>query len=202
MTKPIYVLGISAFYHDSAAAMVRDGEIVAAVQEERFSRRKHDPRFPTQAIDYCLEAAQLDRRDLDAVAFYDNPALSLDRIIRTLVVAGRNGLPSWLRSAPSWLSGNLAVERLVREQLKADIPVLFSEHHFSHAASTFYPSPFDQAAVLTVDGVGEWATTTLGAAAGTMCRSTRRSISPTHSGCSTARSRNSAASRSIPANTN
>jgi carbamoyltransferase len=166
MTKPIYVLGISAFYHDSAAAMVRDGEIVAAVQEERFTRRKHDPRFPTNAIDYCLEAAQLDRRDLDAIAFYDNPALSLDRIIRTLVVAGRDGLPTWLRSAPSWLSGNLAVERLVREQLKADIPVLFSEHHFSHAASAFYPSPFDQAAVLTVDGVGEWATTTLGAGSG------------------------------------
>lgn len=166
MPKPIHVLGISAFYHDSAAAMVRDGEIVAAAQEERFSRRKHDPRFPTHAIDYCLEAAQLDPRDLDAVAFYDSPVLSLDRIIRTLVVAGRDGLPTWLRSAPSWLSGNLAVERLVKEHLKADIPVLFSEHHFSHAASAFYPSPFEEAALLTLDGVGEWATTTLGAGRG------------------------------------
>jgi carbamoyltransferase len=166
MPKPIQVLGISAFYHDSAAALVRDGEIVAAVQEERFTRKKHDPRFPTNAINSCLEAAQLDPRDLDAVAFYDNPALSLDRILRTLVVAGSDGLPTWVRSAPSWLSGNLAVERLVREQLKADIPVLFSEHHFSHAASAFYPSPFDEAATLTVDGVGEWATGTLGAGRG------------------------------------
>jgi carbamoyltransferase len=166
MPKPVHVLGISAFYHDSAAAMVRDGEIVAAAQEERFTRRKHDSRFPTRAIDHCLETAQLDPRDLDAVAFYDNPVLSLDRIIRTLVVAGRDGLPSWLRSAPSWLSGNLAVERLVKEQLKADIPVLFSEHHFSHAASAFYPSPFEQAALLTIDGVGEWATVTLGAGSG------------------------------------
>jgi carbamoyltransferase len=166
MPRPIHVLGISAFYHDSAAAMVRDGEIVAAAQEERFTRRKHDSRFPARAIDHCLEAAQLDPRDLDAVAFYDNPVLSLDRIIRTLVVAGRDGMPSWLRSAPSWLSGNLAVERLVKEQLKADIPVLFSEHHFSHAASAFYPSPFEQAALLTIDGVGEWATATLGAGSG------------------------------------
>src|SRR5262245_19234603 len=131
MPESVHVLGISAFYHDSAAALVRDGEIVAAAQEERFTRKKHDSRFPTNAIHYCLEAAQLDPRDLDAVAFYDSPVLSLDRIMRTLIVAGRDGRPAWLRSAPSWLSGNLAVERLVREALKADIPVLFSEHHFS-----------------------------------------------------------------------
>jgi carbamoyltransferase len=166
MPEPVHVLGISAFYHDSAAALVRDGEIVAAVQEERFSRKKHDPRFPVNAIHSCLESAQLDPRDLDAVAFYDNPVLSLDRILRTLVVAGPDGLPTWLRSAPSWLSGNLAVERLVKDELKADLPVLFSEHHFSHAASAFYPSPFAEAAVLTLDGVGEWATTTLGTGRG------------------------------------
>src|SRR5262245_41165676 len=166
MPEPVHVLGISAFYHDSAAALVRDGEIVAAVQEERFSRKKHDPRFPVNAIHSCLESAQLDPRDLAAVAFYDNPVLSLDRILRTLVVAGNDGLPTWLRSAPSWLSGNLAVERLVKDELKADLPVLFSEHHFSHAASAFYPSPFAEAAVLTLDGVGEWATTTLGTGRG------------------------------------
>jgi carbamoyltransferase len=166
MPKRLSVLGISAFYHDAAAALVRDGEIIGAAQEERFTRKKHDRRFPVNAIQYCLEASQVDPRDLDAVAFYDNPLLSLDRIIRTLVVAGDNGLPNWLRSAPGWLGSNLCIERLVREELKADIPVLFSEHHFSHAASAFYPSPFDEAAVLTIDGVGEWATTTLGAGCG------------------------------------
>lgn len=163
MPEAVHVLGISAFYHDAAAALVRDGEILAAAQEERFSRRKHDPRFPANAINYCLEAANLDVRDLDAVAFYDNPALSMDRILRTLAAAGRDGLPSWLRSAPSWLSNNLFIRRLVHRELGVDVPVLFSEHHFSHAASAFYPSPFAEAAVLTIDGVGEWATTTLGA---------------------------------------
>ncbi len=166
MPEPFYVLGISAFYHDSAAALTRDGKIIAAAQEERFTRRKHDPRFPVNAINYCLEAGRIDARALASVAFYDNPALSLDRILRTLAEAGKDGLTSWLRSAPSWLTGNLFVEKLVREELQVDVPVLFSEHHFSHAASAFYPSPFPEAAVLTIDGVGEWATTTLGAGRG------------------------------------
>jgi carbamoyltransferase len=162
MPNPIYVIGISAFYHDSAAAIIRDGEIIAAAQEERFTRKKHDPRFPVNAIQYCLEAAQIEPTDLAAICFYDNPALSLDRIIRTLIAAGNDGLSSWLNAAPSWLNKKLFVERQVREELKVNVPVLFSEHHFSHAASAFYPSPFAEAAVLTVDGVGEWATTTLG----------------------------------------
>jgi carbamoyltransferase len=166
MSEPVYVLGISAFYHDSAAALTCDGRIVAAAQEERFTRKKHDPRFPVNAINYCLEAGRIDASALASVAFYDNPALSLDRILRTLAEAGKDGLASWLRSAPSWLTGNLFVEKLVREELKADVPVLFCEHHFSHAASAFYPSPFSDAAVLTIDGVGEWATTTLGAGRG------------------------------------
>jgi carbamoyltransferase len=166
MSEPTYVLGISAFYHDSAAALTRDGKLVAAAQEERFTRRKHDPRFPVNAINYCLEAGRIDAGALASVAFYDNPALSLDRILRTLAEAGKDGLASWLRSAPSWLTGNLFVEKLVREELQAEVPVLFSEHHFSHAASAFYPSPFSEAAVLTIDGVGEWATTTLGAGRG------------------------------------
>jgi carbamoyltransferase len=164
MTAPLYVLGISAFYHDSAAAIVRDGEIVAAAQEERFSRKKHDPRFPTNAINYCLEEAEIEPSDLAAVVFYDNPVLTLDRILKTLAAAGDKGLPSWIQGAPGWLAVKLFVQKIVRSELKADLKVLFVEHHLSHAASAFFPSPFEEAAILTLDGVGEWATTTLGAA--------------------------------------
>jgi len=164
MAAPHYVLGISAFYHDSAAAIVRDGEIIAAAQEERFSRKKHDPRFPANAINYCLEAAQIEATDLAAVVFYDNPVLTLDRILKTLALSGEKGLPSWIQGAPGWLAVKLFVEKLVHNELKADVKVLFVEHHLSHAASAFFPSPFEEAAILTVDGVGEWATTTLGTA--------------------------------------
>ena len=164
MTAPLHVLGISAFYHDSAAALVRDGEIIAAAQEERFSRKKHDPRFPANAINYCLEEAEIESSDLAAVVFYDNPVLTLDRILKTLVVAGEKGLPSWIQGAPGWLAVKLFVEKMVRDELKADLKVLFVEHHLSHAASAFFPSPFEEAAILTLDGVGEWATTTLGKA--------------------------------------
>ncbi len=162
MNREHHVLGISAFYHDAAAALVRNGEIVAAAQEERFSRKKHDPRFPGHAINYCLEQAELEAEDLSAVVFYDNPLLSLDRIVHTLSQAGDRGLPAWLAGAPGWMAVKLHVERLVRQELGWDVPVLFVEHHLSHAASAFYPSPFEEAAVLTLDGVGEWATTTLG----------------------------------------
>ena len=161
MTNPTYVLGISAFYHDAAAALVRDGVIVAAAQEERFSRKKHDPRFPANAINYCLEEAEIEPSQLAAVVFYDNPLLTLDRIMRTLMAAGEKGLPSWFDAAPGWLSVKLFVEKMVHNEFKTDVKVLFVEHHLSHAASAFYPSPFEQAAVLTLDGVGEWATTTL-----------------------------------------
>ena len=160
--SPLNVLGISAFYHDAAACLTRDGEIVAAAQEERFSRRKHDPRFPAQAINYCLEEAQLEATDLAAVVFYDNPVLSLDRIMHTLLHAGERGEEMWLRGAPAWMSAKLFVNRLIRQHLGVDVPILFGEHHFSHAASAFYPSPFQRAAIITVDGVGEWATTTIG----------------------------------------
>jgi len=164
MTAPLYVLGISAFYHDSAAAIVRDGEIIAAAQEERFSRKKHDPRFPANAINYCLEEAEIEPSDLAAVVFYDNPVLTLDRILKTLAIAGDKGLPSWIQGAPGWLAVKLFVQKMVRSELKTDLKVLFVEHHLSHAASAFFPSPFEEAAILTLDGVGEWATTTLGAA--------------------------------------
>ena len=166
MTDSVHVLGISAFYHDAAAALLTDGEIVAASQEERFTRKKHDPRFPVNAIQYCLEAGEIDPDELKAVVFYDNPALSFDRIVRTFVSAGESGKPSWMSAAPGWLSSKMFAEQLVREELQCDVPVLFSEHHFSHAASAFYPSPYQEAAVLTIDGVGEWATTTLGVGEG------------------------------------
>ncbi len=161
MTGPLYVLGVSAFYHDSAAALLRDGEIVAAAQEERFTRRKHDPRFPANAINACLETAQIEAEELSAAVFYESPVLSLDRILRTAAAGGEAALPSVLDGLPAWLSTKLFFDELVRTELGCEVPVLFSEHHVSHAASAFYPSPYDDAAILTIDGVGEWATTTL-----------------------------------------
>jgi carbamoyltransferase len=161
-SKPLHVLGISAFYHDAAAALTTDGQIVAAAHQERFSRKKHDPRFPADAIHSCLESGQIEPEELAAIAFYDNPVLSLERVLETVLDAGDGGRELWLHSAPSWLGTKLFVERLCRRELGVEVPVLFSEHHFSHAASAFYPSPFEEAAILTIDGVGEWATTTLG----------------------------------------
>jgi len=156
-----HVLGISAFYHDSAAALVSDGEIVAAAQEERFTRKKHDPMFPRHAINYCLEEAFIEADELAAVVFYDNPVLSFDRVIQSLVRVAPAGEAQWLKAAPAFLGVKPFVTRYVHEMLKEEVPVLFTRHHLSHAASAFYPSPFEEAAVLTVDGVGEWATTTL-----------------------------------------
>ncbi len=166
MNDACYVLGISAFYHDSAAALVRDGELIAAAQEERFSRKKHDPSFPANALNYCLEEAEIEASDLAAVVFYDHPVLTLDRVVRSLAGAGEQGLEVWLHGAEQMLGVKLQVASWLREELKTDVKVLFAEHHLSHAASAFYPSPFDQAAILTLDGVGEWATTTLGRAEG------------------------------------
>jgi carbamoyltransferase len=162
MCDSVYVLGISSFYHDAAAAITQNGEIIAAAQEERFTRKKHDPHFPVNAIQFCLEAAQIEPKELAAVAFYDNPVLSLERIVKTLIAAGSDGLSTWLKAAPNWLNRNLFIEKLIKQELNINLPVLFCEHHFSHAASAFYPSPFEEAAVLTIDGVGEWATTSLG----------------------------------------
>ncbi|MCK4307328.1 carbamoyltransferase [candidate division WOR-3 bacterium] len=158
----MYVLGISAFYHDSAASLVKDGEIIAAVQEERFSRKKNDPRFPRQAIQYCLEEAEIEPEDLKAVIFYDSPVLTFDRIMKTMVDVGSKALEPWVKGAPGWLSAKLFVKKLIKEELKYDVCVLFAEHHFSHAASAFYPSPFNEATILTIDGVGEWSTLALG----------------------------------------
>ena len=160
-----HILGISAFYHDSAAALVRDGEIVAAAQEERFSRRKHDPRFPRAAINYCLEEAFIEQDDLDAIVFYDSPLLTWDRIVKNCLAAGEAGEKQFAGAARTTLGVKLWTQDYVKSTLgtlgKAG-RLLHSEHHLSHAASAFYPSPYAEAAIITIDGVGEWATSTVG----------------------------------------
>ncbi|WP_018406657.1 carbamoyltransferase family protein [Methylocystis rosea] len=162
------ILGISAFYHDSAAAVVEDGEIIAAAQEERFSRKKHDSRFPRHAIDYCLEAAGATPQDIDFVAFYDKPFIKFERLLETYIAFAPRGFQSFKMSLPLWLREKLFQKSLLLKEMKAysaDVDwskrLLFAEHHFSHAASAFYPSPFKDAIVLTMDGVGEWATTSV-----------------------------------------
>ncbi len=160
---PRFLLGISAFYHDSAACLVRDGAIVAAAQEERFTRVKGDEAFPARAIAFCLRAAGIAARDLEAVAFYDKPLLKLDRVFETFLWMAPAGLASFRHGAPLWGRDRLDIERTIRRGLDDYAGrVLFTEHHESHAASAFYPSPFDRAAILTVDGVGEWATASIG----------------------------------------
>lgn len=160
---PRSILGISAFYHDSAACLVRDGEIVAAAQEERFTRVKGDESFPARAIAFCLRRGGLAARDLDAVAFYDKPLLKLDRVFETFLWMAPSGFASFRRGAPLWARDRLDIERTIRRGLDGYAGrVLFTEHHEAHAASAFYPSPFHRAAILTVDGVGEWATASIG----------------------------------------
>ena len=161
------VLGISAFYHDSAAALVVDGRIAAAAQEERFTRRKHDSDYPANAIRWCLEDARLAPQELDRVAFYDKPFLKFERLLETAAAFAPRGFTSFRQAAPVWIKEKLFQKGLLRRELEAlapnedwDAKLLFAEHHQSHAASAFYPSPFPDAAVLTLDGVGEWATAT------------------------------------------
>jgi len=159
------ILGISAYYHDSAAALLIDGEVVAAAQEERFTRKKHDPSFPIHACRYVLEEAGLSYRDLGAVAFYDKPFLKFERLLETYHAFAPKGLTSFISAIPVWIKEKLFMRRLLAEHLaelgEGKVPVYYPEHHLSHAASAFYPSPFSEAAILTVDGVGEWATTTI-----------------------------------------
>jgi len=156
------ILGLSGLYHDSAAAIIIDGEIIAAAQEERFTRKKHDPRFPENAINYCLEEAFVESSELDAVVFYDNPLLTLDRVIKSLIMVSPNGEEQWHNAAKSILGVKLFVSDYIKKALQTDVNILFTEHHAAHGASAFYPSPFKDAAILTMDGVGEWATTTIG----------------------------------------
>ena len=163
---PRYVLGLSAFYHDSAACLLRDGEIVAAAQEERFTRKKGDASFPAHAVEYCLRAGGIATADLAFVGFYDKPLLKFERILDTYLGVAPRGFVSFLKAAPVWLKDKLFMDRQLRESLGYEGEVLYAEHHESHAASAFFPSPFDEAAILTMDGVGEWATASYGVGRG------------------------------------
>jgi carbamoyltransferase len=159
-------LGISCFYHDSAAAVVIDGDIVAAAQEDRFTRLKADASFPVNAINYCLEEADVSPSDLDSVVFYDKPRLTFNRLIASYLTVAPRGLKSWLTAMSEWSARKCHIKEIIRSVLSYHGPVLFTPHHLSHAASAFYPSPYDDAAILTVDGVGEWATSTCGLGSG------------------------------------
>ena len=164
---PESILGISAYYHDSAAAVITDGEIVAAAHEERFTRVKHDPSFPVNAVRYVLKEAGLNLDDLNAVSFYDKPYLKFERLLETYHGFAPKGLKSFLSAIPVWIREKLFMRKMLNDELLKTASgspkkLLFPEHHLSHAASAFYPSPFNEAAIITVDGVGEWATTTIG----------------------------------------
>jgi carbamoyltransferase len=162
------ILGISAFYHDSAAAYIENGEIIAAAQEERFTRKKHDPSFPTEAIKFCLNEASVQLSDLDAIVFYDKPLLKLERLLETYYAFSPRGIRSFLTAIPVWLKEKMFLKKMLYDGLfeiekfdKKKVKLLFPEHHLSHAASAYYPSSFDDAAILTLDGVGEWATASI-----------------------------------------
>ena len=156
------ILGVSAFYHDSAASLIQDGRIVAAAQEERFTRKKHDPSFPKNAINFCLQDNGLKTTDLDYVAFYDKPFVKFERILMTYLAYAPVGIQSFVKSMPLWIKEKIWMKDLIKKELEYEGKLLFPEHHESHAASAFFPSPFQEAAFLTIDGVGEWATTSYG----------------------------------------
>ena len=168
-----YVLGLSAFYHDSAACLLRNGDIVAAAQEERFTRVKGDAGFPARAIEYCLKEGGIAVGDLASVGFYDKPLLKFDRILETYLAIAPRGLTSFLKAGPLWIKEKLFTDRQLRDELGYAGELLYAEHHESHAASAFFPSPFQAAAILTVDGVGEWATASLGVGHGSDLQLTR-----------------------------
>ncbi len=161
------ILGVSCFYHDAAAAIVQDGRLTAAAQEERFTRKKHDQNFPRHAIDFCLQYAGLRPQDLDYVAFYDKPLTKFDRILETYIATWPKGLFSFLKAMPVWIKEKIWIPQTIRSEIDYEGEVLFTEHHISHAASAFLVSPFEEAAIITTDGVGEWDTTTYGVGRGT-----------------------------------
>ena len=161
----MYTLGISCYYHDSAASLLKDGKVLAAVEEERFSRKKFDDGFPKMAIDWCLKEAKISPENIDSVAFYDKPVLKFERLLDNYIAVAPRGLYSFLNVIPKWLHKRLWVKHKISKHLKGfNGKIIFPEHHVSHAAYTFFTSPFDEAAILTVDGVGEWSTTTFGTA--------------------------------------
>jgi len=160
------ILGISCFYHDSAACLLQDGRIIAAAQEERFSRKKHDPRFPNNAVKYCLDEAGINIDKIDYVVFYDKPFLTFERLLMSYLTVAPKGLRSWLEAMPLWLGKKLYIPMVINRETGYEGDVLYTEHHEAHAASAFYPSPFHEAAILTIDGVGEWATASYGFGSG------------------------------------
>ena len=170
----MYILGISAFYHDSAACLLKDGEIIAAAQEERFTRKKHDAGFPTHAIQFCLKEAGIASKDIDNVVFYEKPFVKFERLLETYLAFAPKGFTSFAKAMPLWIKDKLFQKSALIKELKSTLDesvdwrerLLFSEHHLSHAASAYYPSPFESAAVLTLDGVGEWTTTSLAIGSG------------------------------------
>ena len=174
----MYILGISAFYHDSAACILYNGEIVAAVQEERFTRKKHDSCFPHHAITYCLKEANITADQIDSVVFYEKPFVKFERLLETYLAFAPRGFKSFAMAMPMWIKDKLFQKSALIKDLKATLDndvdwserLMFSEHHLSHAASAFYPSPFESAAVLTLDGVGEWTTTSLAVGEGNKLR--------------------------------
>ena len=176
MTVASRILGVSAFYHDSAAALVVDGDIVAAAQEERFTRKKHDPGFPTHAVEYCLREAGLTPADIDYVVFYEKPLRKFERLLETYLAFAPQGFKSFAMAIPVWLKEKSHLPKVIRQGLGKSVkaPIVFTDHHESHAASAFFPSPFDEAAILTLDGVGEWSTTTFGVGRGNRVELTRQ----------------------------
>jgi carbamoyltransferase len=163
-----YILGISAYYHDSAACLVRDGEIIAAAQEERFTRVKHDHRFPKNAVEFCLNQAGITTKDITHVAFYDKPWIKFERLLETYLAFAPQGLRSYMKAMPLWLKEKLWMGEQLKHELEYEGELIYPEHHQSHAASAFFPSPFESAAILTLDGVGEWATSTWGVGNGNL----------------------------------
>jgi carbamoyltransferase len=160
------ILGISCFYHDSAAALIKDGQLIAAAQEERFTRKKHDQDFPSHAVRYCLREGGIEAKDLDYIGFYDKPFIKFERLLNTYIATFPKSLPSFIKAMPLWLKEKLWLPQKIREELGNAGELLFIEHHLSHAASAFFVSPFSEAAILTADGVGEWETTTMGSGSG------------------------------------
>lgn len=158
----MHILGISAFYHDSAACLVKDGEIISAAQEERFTRKKHDHNFPHKAIEFCLKDAGITADQLDLVAFYDKPFLKFERLLETYLTYAPVGIKSFIKAMPLWIKEKLWMKEMIKDKLGYTGRIIFPEHHESHAASAFYPSPYNKAAILTMDGVGEWTTTSYG----------------------------------------
>ena len=160
--QPIYILGISAFYHDSAAALIKNGKIIAAAQEERFTRKKHDAAFPQNAINYCLKEAGITVKDITYVGFYEKPFIKFERLLLTYLNYAPAGLQSFLKAMPVWLKEKIFLKDYIQKQLDFEGEIIFPEHHESHAASAFFPSPFQEAAIITMDGVGEWTTSSFG----------------------------------------